>query len=104
LIELEIIGEAQPAESQPPVIATCACGSGIPVQNIIIAGKEETLAGLPLIFQQFAQAGKFPSDETLSELIDTVKIYNPIPTELESNYREAIGSAYRKFWFKDKAR
>jgi uncharacterized metal-binding protein len=104
VIELDTIEALQQDEAQQPDIATCACGSGIPVQNIIIAGKEVTLVGLPLIFQQFTEAGKFPTEETISELMDTVKIYNPITSEDEPAYRNGIWKAYKKYWFKGKAR
>lgn len=104
VIELETVAAPKMDGAQQPVVATCACGSGIPVQNIMLAGEEVTLVGLPLIFQQFTEAGKFPTDETISELMDTVKIYNPIPAEEEPAYREGIGNAYKNYWFKDKAR
>ena len=104
VIELEIIGEPQPDEAEEPVVAVCACGSGIPVQNIMIGGQEVTLVGLPLIFQQFTEAGKFPTDEAISELMDTVKIYNSIPSEEELVYRNGIQNAYKNFWFKGKTR
>ncbi len=103
LIQLETIEEPQPDEVKQPVVATCACGSGIPVQNVIIAGKEVTLVGLPLIFQQFTEAGKFPSEENINELMDTIKIYNPLPADEEPDYREGIHNAYKNFWFKGKA-
>jgi uncharacterized metal-binding protein len=104
LIQLQVVDELQPEAAQEPAIATCACGSGIPVQNILIAEKEITLVGLPLIFQQFTEAGKFPDDETIRELMDTVKIYNPIPAEEELSYRDGIHNAYKNFWFKGKTR
>ena len=61
-------------------------GREFPVQNIIIAGKEVTLVGLPLIFQQFTEAGKISHRGKLSELMDTIKIYNPIPADEEPAY------------------
>ncbi len=104
LIELEMVDSAQPEESHEPEVATCACGSGIPIQNILISGKEVTIVGLPLIFQQFTEAGKFPSEATINELMDTVKIYNPISSEDEPAYRDGIRAAYKNFWFKGKAK
>jgi hypothetical protein len=104
LIQLETIDELEPEASSEPVIATCACGSGIPIQTVIIAGKEVTLIGLPLIFQQFSEAGKTPTEENVGELMDTIKIYNPIPADEESAYCEGIRKAYMNYWFKDKDR
>ena len=102
LSQLETADEQEAEIDQEPVIATCACGSGIPIQKVIIAGKEVTLVGLPLIFQQFYEAGKSPIDANLGELMDTIKIYNPIPTEEEPAYRDGIQKAYRNYWFKEK--
>jgi uncharacterized metal-binding protein len=78
--------------------ATCSCGSGIPIQKVIIAGQEVTLVGLPLIFEQFRDAGKTPCETTVRELMENVKIYNPIPVDAESNYTNAIASEYAAFW------
>jgi len=102
LIELEVITDQQTGSAVEPTVATCACGSGIPVQNVIIAGKEVTLVGLPLIFQQFYEAKKTPTEANLGELIDTIKIYNPIPLEEEAAYRDGIRKAYSNYWFKER--
>ena len=101
LIQLETNSEVQPETTADPEISSCACGSGIPIQKVMIAGRQVTLVGLPLIFQQFFEAGKSPTEANLDELMDTVKIYNPIPAEEESAYRIGVEIAYRKFWFKE---
>ena len=67
--------------------ATCSCGSGIPVQKVQIDGQAVTLVALPLIFEQFRQAGKQPRRDG-RELLEAVKIYNPIPAGRRS-YSEA---------------
>jgi uncharacterized metal-binding protein len=85
-------------------VATCSCGSGIPIQKLIISGQEVTFVGLPLIFQQFREAGKAPGDATLGEIMDTVKIYNLVPVEDEPAYSEAILGEYRVFCGKEIAR
>jgi uncharacterized metal-binding protein len=103
-IEIETIDEVQPETTPEHVLATCACGSGIPVQALVIAGKEITIVGLPLIFQQFAEAGKTPNEENLGELLNTVKIYNSIPAEEEAAYRDGILKAYTNYWFKGKSK
>jgi uncharacterized metal-binding protein len=79
-------------------VATCSCGSGIPIQIISIEGQEITLVALPLVFQQFREAGKKPCTATLREMMDTVKIYNPIPVEAEKTYTTAILRVYTSFW------
>jgi len=82
-------------------VATCSCGSGIPIQKVVISGQEVTLVGLPLIFEQFREQGKAPNEATLREIMDNVKIYNPISNEAESAYNEALLYEYAAFWGKE---
>jgi hypothetical protein len=77
-------------EVPEPVQATCSCGSGIPVQDILINGQTITLIALPLIFQQFRDSGKTTSPETTEELLETAKIYNPIPSGEDEAYAAAL--------------
>ncbi len=102
VIPVETIGTNESWQSEEPVVATCACGSGIPIQNLVIAGKEITIVGLPLILQQFIEAGKFPDEQNLTELIEMIKIYNPIPAAEEAALREGLRKEYLRLWFKDK--
>lgn len=81
----EQVGQTE-AES---AVATCSCGSGIPVTRLEIGGKSVEVVALPLIFEEFQSEGRSPG-----ELLDAVKVYNAIPCELEADYREAILSAY----------
>jgi hypothetical protein len=60
IIEAESIVVSQFAERQEPIEATCSCGSGIPVRNVMVGEQPVTLVALPLIFEQFRQAGKQP--------------------------------------------
>jgi uncharacterized metal-binding protein len=87
----------QHAEVPEPKIANCACGSGVPVQTLQIGGKQVTLIGLPLIFAQFNEAGEQPDEGTTAELLQIVKIYNPIPDAEEAAYAHAIMCAYTAF-------
>lgn len=104
LMPLETIGDDRQEVVSQAQVATCACGSGIPIQAVIIEGKEVTIVGLPLIFQQFYEAGKGPTTANLVELLETVKIYNPFPAGEEHVYSQAISEAYRAYWFKGKDR
>lgn len=97
--EVEVVDE-----SQQEVQATCACGSGIPIQRVVIDGKEVTLVGLPLIFAQFREAGKLPNEATQRELFDTVKIYNPVPAGEEEAYAAAVLREYASFSEKEPVR
>ena len=84
-------------ELQESVEATCACGSGIPVQNIVIDGQEVTLVALPVIFQKFLEGGKLPSNDTAREILETVKIYNPIPLGADETYAVTLLREYGAF-------
>ena len=64
--------EAVSSEAEEPVQATCSCGSGIPLQDVVINGQMVTLMALPVIFQQLYDAGKPASQGTVRELLETV--------------------------------
>ena len=91
---------AQEAASEPKVEATtaaCTCGSGIPVTTLRVNGKTIRLLALEPIFEQvYAQTGSTDGDVAES-LMQTVKIYNPIPAEEEGIYREVILAAYEDY-------
>jgi len=84
-------------EVPEPVQATCSCGSGIPVQDIVVNGQTVTLIALPLVFQQFRDSGKPASSDTTRELLETVKIYNPIPPGEDEAYVAALSREYAVF-------
>ncbi len=91
-VELNVL-----SKPQEPVVATCACGSGIPIQTVEINGQTVTLVALPLIFERLYQAGKLPSDETYRELLETVKIYNPISASEEPAYAAVLNVEYSAY-------
>jgi uncharacterized metal-binding protein len=88
------IEQTSASEAQEPVLATCSCYSGIPVQAIIVNGHLVTMIALPLIFQQFHDAGKAASQDTTQELLETVKVYNPIPPGEEQAYLASLAREY----------
>lgn len=90
-------GEFIESEPQEAVQATCSCGSGIPIQKVAVNGQEVTLVALPLIFQQFHEAGKTPGDAVVRELLETVKIYNEVPPETENDYASALLREYAAY-------
>jgi hypothetical protein len=96
--EGSFVGEAEPEGEIPePVTASCACGSGIPVQVLEIGGQEVTLVALPLIFERLYEAGKKPGPASLPELMELVNVYNPIPDEARQAYSESLLQAYDQF-------
>jgi hypothetical protein len=99
--ELPIVGNETNTEIKETVQATCSCGSGIPIQKVLINGNEVTLIALPVILQQFREAGKAPGTETVTELLDLLKIYNPIPSEEEPIYREMLLKEYSAYFVRE---
>jgi uncharacterized metal-binding protein len=82
----------------------CACGSGIPVQKVQVDGKEVSLVGLPLIFAQFREAGKTPNEASAVELLEMVRVYNPLPDGMDVKYRAALLHAYESYCQKESVR
>ena len=91
------IEETAVPKMQEPIQATCSCGSGIPVQDIVVDGQAVTLVALPSIFQQFRDSGKSASQATTRELLETVKIYNPIPSGEDEAYAASLAREYAAF-------
>ncbi|MBI5828626.1 MAG: putative zinc-binding protein [Chloroflexi bacterium] len=98
------VEEAPPPETREPVEAACSCGAGIPVSKLAIDGQTVTLIALPLIFEQFRNSGKAPSDDTARDLLETVKVYNPAPAGDEEAYAMALLREYAAFCEKQKAK
>lgn len=82
---------------QQPKVATCNCGSGIPVQRVAVNGKEVTLIALPALFEQFQKADKAPSMKVAQELLEQVRIYNEVPSGQEEAYQTALLGEYETF-------
>jgi uncharacterized metal-binding protein len=95
-IDIEEVEAPQPAAAS--VQASCACGSGIPVQEVSVNGNRVQMVALPLIFQQIYEAGKAPGQVNAAELLETVKIYNPVPAGEESDYLEMLGREYQTYY------
>jgi uncharacterized metal-binding protein len=84
--------DAVATEGQDSIVASCSCGSGIPVMRLKIAGKLTEVVGLPVLMEQWRDGNK-PTDE----LFDAVKIYNAVPREMEEAYRTAVLNAYADY-------
>ncbi len=98
---LELEGTSNSEEAK---VAACSCGSGILVQKVLIAGKTVELVGLPALMQQALESGKGLSQSTIQELLEQVKIYNPVPVEEESSYLAALEREYGEYLAKEQAR
>ncbi|NIS82982.1 MAG: hypothetical protein GTO14_22905 [Anaerolineales bacterium] len=92
--------EQRPALSsiEDVVEAACSCVSEIPTQEILVDGQIVELVALPLIFEQFRETGKAASEQTASEILEVVKVYNPILEGEERVYVDALQRAYAAFY------
>jgi uncharacterized metal-binding protein len=86
-----------PRSPKAPESVGCSCGSGIPVQKVLVDGQWVELLALPLIFANFRERGRQP-DLAADELLASVAIYNSIPEQSSTLYREAILREYASFW------
>jgi hypothetical protein len=99
-------GEMDPADNNEPpeetTTPTCSCGSGIPITILTISDQKITVVGLPLIFDTFQGKKMEPSDGTLKEIMEMVKIYNRIEPKDESILQAEIRKKYEAYYQKNK--
>ncbi len=92
----ELRTEASSA-SPTKAVVTCSCGSGIPVKRLTIGGRETEVAALPVIYQSWRNAGIRPDQGISSEMLKTLRVYNPIPENEEDAWKQAIALDYALF-------
>ncbi len=90
---IETAGANPPAAKE----ATCACGSCIPVMTVEVNGQAVTRTALPVLFEQFHQAGKAPSESAAQELLAATEIYNPVPADMEDEYQAMLLREYTAY-------
>ncbi len=89
--------EGPPVEQQAPAVATCSCGSGIPVKVVEIDGRNVEVLALPLIFDMFHKDARPVGDATAAELLENVRLYNRIPEGREASWKQALGREYASY-------
>jgi len=95
-----LVAQGTPAQTKDDSAsggARCSCGSPSPDGKLTLNGKSVTINGLPLIFQHLQKKGLQPGNGCADTLLDTVRIYHPIETNEEAEYRDALVAAYRMF-------
>jgi uncharacterized metal-binding protein len=90
-----VAGMQAPKEDADPEIAPCACGSGIPVQQVMVGGVKTGILALPLILEQMQAAQRPAGEAAAQEILETVKVYNLVPPGSEAAYLQALDLAYR---------
>jgi uncharacterized metal-binding protein len=76
--------------------ATCCGGATIPVTRMQIGGVSVGLVALEPIFEQMYQQGHRDGPGIGQELLDAVKVYNPVPPSAEQSYEETLLEEYRR--------
>ena len=98
----EVVAAGEPATAgagPEPAEAVCACVSGIPMATVFVGEQALDLIALPAIFDLFREEGKSPDNgATADELMQQVKLYNPVAVEDESALRGAVLNEYARFW------
>ncbi len=89
--------ELPPAREAEPVVATCSCGAGIPVQTVLVGKETVSILALPLIFEQFHLAARGPDEATGREILEKVRVYNSVPAGEEEAYASALLREYSAF-------
>lgn len=82
---------------QKEAVATCSCGSGIPIQKVQVDGQEMTLVALPVIFQNIFEQGKTAGEEAANEIMAMVKIYNAVDPAVEADLKTVVLEAYATY-------
>ena len=94
----DVADDSHQPQGQPKArTASCSCGPEIPVTSLHLAGREVTFVALPLFFAQFREAGKLADESTKAELMEAVRIYNPIPVDESARYADLILQEYDAF-------
>lgn len=89
---------ASPGDLDEVVVpASCSCTSEIPTASLRIGGGEIRLVALPDIFEQLREKGVPAARMAEGEILEAVKVYNPVPPEEEAEYAAALLLAYQVY-------
>ena len=90
-------GEHASAATNEKPVATCSCGSAVPVRVLEIDGRKVEVLALPPILELFRQAAKPITDETAAEMFKSVRLYNQVPEGAETSWKLALARAYASY-------
>ena len=91
--------EAAPAAQDAVSTSACACGSGIPVTTVQIAGRAVQIMALePILELAYNQGLRANGTGALpDEILQTVQVYNTVPSGEEEQYAQALDLAWRAY-------
>ncbi len=88
----------EPAGEQPTVsTAGCACGSGIPITTVQIAGKSAQIMALQPVLEMAYKQGLRADTALPEQIMSTVRVYNTIPDQEADAYAEAVSLAWADY-------
>ena len=91
-----ILGAA-PAAQDAVSTAGCACGSGIPMTTVRVAGRAVQILALEPILELAYNQGLRADGVLPGEVLQTVQVYNAIPAGEEAVYAEALTLAWQAY-------
>jgi hypothetical protein len=89
--------QTDPSDAPAAGAACCSCGGHPTGGSLEIQGRSVIINGLPVIFQHLQKKGLEPDADCGGPLLQMVKIYHPIDSREESDYRDALAAAYRTY-------
>lgn len=89
--------EAEPAAESAVSTSACACGSGIPVTTVQVAGRAVQIMALEPILELAYNQGLRANGALPPEILETVQVYNTVPAGEETQYAQALDLAWRAY-------
>lgn len=86
-----------PAPQETVSTTGCACGSGIPMTTVAVAGRAVQILALEPILELAYNQGLRANGALPGEVMQTVQVYNPIPAGEEELYAEALALAWQAY-------
>ena len=95
-IEVEAQASGGKDEPEHMVVAACSCQSGIPAAVLHVNGHRVEVRALPAILDIVREEAKPADEATAEELMHWVKLYNQVPEDEETGWREAVLREYAR--------
>ncbi len=89
--------EAEPVAQDAVSTSACACGSGIPVTTVEVAGRAVQIMALEPVLELAYNQGLRADGALPPEILQTVQVYNTVPAGEEEQYAQALDLAWRAY-------
>ncbi len=89
----------------PKTGGVCSCqAGGLPVTQVQIDGDTVGLVALEPLFEEALASGMAAGDAAGQELLQSVRLYNYVPSGAETQYAEALAKEYARFCRQERGR